>query len=193
MLGLLIAMKQVEKYGSAILREEAVPIEVVDDDIKALADDMIATMRAENGIGLAAEQVGRREALCVIEVPIELDFDRNHQRMNLGVDMPLVLINPVITASSDDMDVCEEGCLSFPGFSLPIKRPSRVSVRYLDLRGDNNEISVQGLVARAIQHEMDHLEGRLIIDHISKVKRLSIAGQLKKLKQETESGLAMRT
>ncbi len=192
-MGLLIAMKQVEKYGSAILREEAVPIEVVDDDIKALADDMIATMRAENGIGLAAEQVGRREALCVIEVPIELDFDRNHQRMNLGVDMPLVLINPVITASSDDMDVCEEGCLSFPGFSLPIKRPSRVSVRYLDLRGDNNEISVQGLVARAIQHEMDHLEGRLIIDHISKVKRLSIAGQLKKLKQETESGLAMRT
>lgn len=183
---------QVEKYGNAILREKAVPVEVVDDDIRRLADDMIATMRAENGIGLAAEQVGRREAVCVIEVPVELDFDRNHQRMNIGIEMPLVLVNPVITTRSEDMEVCDEGCLSFPGFALPVKRPSRISVRYVDLRGDNNEISVQGLLARAIQHEMDHLEGRLIIDHISKVKRLSIAAQLKKLKQSTESELAMR-
>ncbi len=183
---------QVEKYGNEILREKAVLVEVVDDGVRKLAEDMIATMRAENGIGLAAEQVGRREAVCVVEVPVELDFDRNHQRMNLGIDMPLVLINPVITERSEEMDVCEEGCLSFPGFSLSVKRPSCVSVRYLDLRGEKNEISVRGLVARAIQHEMDHLEGRLIIDRVSKVKRLSIATQLKKLKQETESELAMR-
>lgn len=178
-------MLNIETYGADILRARAIAVERVDDEIRGLAREMLEAMHAESGIGLAAEQVGRREAVCVVDVPVELDLDSENRRLNLGIDMPLVLINPEITESSDDSDVCEEGCLSFPGVSLPIRRPTRISVKYTDLRGENNEIGVTGLVARAIQHEMDHLEGVLIIDRTPKLKRLAVAGRLKKLKEHS--------
>lgn len=176
-------MLDIQIYGSDVLREKALPVDAVDAGIRTLAQEMLETMYADNGIGLAAEQVGRRESVCVVDVPVELDLDCDNCRLNPGVIMPLVLINPKITRRSDDESSCDEGCLSFPGMSLPVKRANAIDVRYLDLKGETNEISVRGLVARAIQHEMDHLAGVLIVDRTPKMKRLAAAGQLKKLKR----------
>jgi peptide deformylase len=178
-------MLNIEIYGSQILREKARRVERVDDEIRALSAEMLETMYAENGIGLAAEQIGRSEALCVIDVPVDLDLDADNRRMNPGVNMPLVLVNPEITASSPDESVCEEGCLSFPGISLPIKRANTVSLRYMDLDGEANEVELTGLLARAVQHELDHLNGVLFIDRAPKLKKVSVAGKLKRLQQQS--------
>lgn len=184
-------MLKIETYGSDVLREKAVAVEEVDGELRALAENMVATMHAENGIGLAAEQVGRREAICVVDVPVEFDLDPQGQRLNPGVPMPLVLINPEITESSQEEDVYDEGCLSFPGISLPIRRPVSVSVRYTDLKGERNEVALNGLLARAVQHEMDHLDGVLIIDRAPKLKRLAVAGKIKRLEEQTRRGVPL--
>jgi len=184
-------MLKVRTYGDSVLRKKAVPVERVDDDLRALAAEMVETMHADNGIGLAAEQVGRRESICVVDVPPELDLDSGRQRVNPGIDMPLVLINPKITDSSEDTDVAEEGCLSFPDISLPVRRAKTVNVRYMDLAGENNEITVRGLLARCVQHELDHLDGTLIIDRVPKIKQVSISGRLKKLKKSNREELAV--
>lgn len=184
-------MLKIEIYGSDVLREKAVAVQDVDDDLRALATEMIETMHTGNGIGLAAEQVGRREAVCVVDVPLEFDLDPQGQRLNPGIGMPLVLINPGITESSKEEDSYEEGCLSFPGISLPIKRPVSISVKYTDLKGENNEFSLKGLLARAVQHEIDHLAGVLIIDRAPKLKKLAVSGKLRQLKETTRKGEPM--
>lgn len=183
-------MLDVKIYGDPILREKAVPVGEVNGEIRSLADKMIETMHADNGIGLAAEQVGRTESICVVDVPIEMDFDQNSERLNPGVDMPLVLIDPEITRGSEETDVAEEGCLSLPGISLPVSRSKTIDVRYTDLGGSKNEVTVCGLVARCIQHETDHLDGVLIIDRVPRIKRISVSGRLKRMKKETQSRLA---
>ena len=169
-------------YGEDILREKAQPIERVTEDVRALVADMIETMRAENGVGLAAEQVGRREAVCVVEIPPEYDKDEKGKRIHPGVKMPWVLLNPEIVEASKEKETAEEGCLSFPGIYAPVTRAVEVTVRYMDLDGAQREQRVKKFLARAVQHEIDHLNGVLLVDRMSAVKRIALRGQLRKLR-----------
>lgn len=148
---------------------------------------MLETMYAEEGVGLAAEQVGRTESVCVVDVPAAADKDEKGERLNPDVPMPLVLINPKIVEASDETATAEEGCLSFPGIYAPIARPAGVRVRFLDRDGKQREYPLKGLVGRAVQHEMDHLAGVLIVDRMSPVKKIALSGRLKRLRKDTQA------
>ncbi len=179
----------IRKYGDEVLREEAVPIERVNGEIKALVDNMIATMRAEKGVGLAAQQVGDTRAVCVIDVPVEYDTDEEGVRINPDIPMPLVMINPKIVEESEDMATADEGCLSFPSLYAPVRRHTEVVVEYTDLDGKSHKARGRHFLARAMQHEIDHLNGVLFVDRVSSLKKISISGQLKRLKKETQAEL----
>ncbi len=167
---------RVVKFGNQVLRTKATPVGEVTDEIRALAKDMLSSMYAENGLGLAAEQIGRDEAIFVIDVPEE---------SNCGLEMPMVLIDPEITESEGEQ-VGQEGCLSFPGVFINVKRAEHVKVAYTDLTGKRQEIGAAGLLSRAIQHEMDHLNGVLLVDYMSAVQKVANAGKLKRLKRESK-------
>lgn len=153
-----------------ILRKVAEPIERVDDALRRLADNMLETMYDAPGIGLAAPQVGVSRRLIVLDVS-EKDGEKH----------PLVMINPEILRLADEQRIYEEGCLSIPDVKVDIERPAALTVRYLDRDGRPQEIFADGLLATAIQHEIDHLEGRLIIDFLSRLKRDIIVRRFKKL------------
>ncbi len=167
-------MYTVTKYGNPALRRKARPVTGVDDGIRNMVKAMFATMYAENGLGLAAEQVGREEAVCVIDVPAE---------QSGGIKMPLVLINPEIVATDGEQDG-QEGCLSFPGIYINVKRAEMATVRFTNLEGAEETVETHGLVARAVQHELDHLNGVLLVDHMSAVQKVANAGKLKRLRRE---------
>lgn len=179
-------------YGDPILRTPAAPIKSVTPDILKLADEMIATMRVAEGVGLAAQQVGQALAICVVEVPVSYDTDEDGIRLNPELEMPLVLLNPVITGFSKKTDVHEEGCLSFPGIRGNIERPLDITLRYLDLQGKAHEIQVYDFTARVVQHEVDHLNGVLFIDHMSVPKRMVLKKRLQRMKEETEEKLGIQ-
>ncbi|MFC3163191.1 peptide deformylase [Ciceribacter thiooxidans] len=143
-----------------LLREVSKPVERVDSDILKLADDMLETMYDAPGIGLAAIQVGVARRLLVIDVSRE---DEEKQ--------PLVFINPEILTSSDERSAYEEGCLSIPDYYAEVERPAKVTVRSIDRDGKEKTTEAEGLLATCLQHEIDHLNGVLFIDHISRLKR----------------------
>jgi len=173
---------EVVKYGREELRLKAVPVEKIDDELRQLARDMLATMYDSNGLGLAAEQVGRTEAVCVIDVPPDHDREDDGSSCNPTVQMPLVMINPRIV---DESDVCDgqEGCLSFPEIYVNIKRAATVTVAFRDLEDREQTIEVHALLARAVQHEIDHLNGVLLVDRMSAVQRVAVAGKLRRIKK----------
>lgn len=177
----------IQTYGNPVLRQTATPVEAVTPELKKLAKDMILTMHRANGVGLAAQQVGRTEAVCVVDVPADYDTEeKDGPRLNPGVEMPLVLFNPVITeASEDETSSMDEGCLSFPGINGSVERPWRIRVAFLDADGRERELELQGYFARAVQHEIDHLNGTLFIDHFKYVKKLAVRNKLNRLKSET--------
>ncbi len=148
------------------LRKSALPVETVDDSVRTLVDDMLETMYAAPGIGLAATQVNVQRRIIVIDVS-----DAKNQ--------PLVLINPTLLEREGEDDM-EEGCLSVPGFYETVRRAQRVRVSALDRRGDAFEIDASGLLAVCIQHELDHLDGRLFVDYLSTLKRDRIRKKLEK-------------
>jgi len=143
-----------------ILREVSSPLEAINDETRRLADDMLETMYDAPGIGLAAIQIGVPRRMLV------LDVSKDGEEKT-----PLVFINPEIVASSDARSVYEEGCLSIPDYYAEVERPATISVRYLDRDGKEQTIDADGLLATCLQHEIDHLDGVLFIDHISKLKR----------------------
>ncbi|MCD2185128.1 peptide deformylase [Rhizobium sp. GN54] len=143
-----------------ILREVSSPLEAINDETRRLADDMLETMYDAPGIGLAAIQIGVPRRMLVLDVSKDGDEKT-----------PLVFINPEIVASSDARSVYEEGCLSIPDYYAEVERPATISVRYLDRDGKEQTIDADGLLATCLQHEIDHLDGVLFIDHISKLKR----------------------
>lgn len=151
------------------LRQVSAPVEAVDESVRQLAADMFDTMYAAPGIGLAAIQVGVPKRLLVLDVA---DDDDNGN--------PLVMINPEILTLGPELRLEEEGCLSIPDFRLDIERPSSLRVRYVDLDGKVQELEAEGLLATAIQHEMDHLDGKLIIDFLSRLKRDMVIKKFKK-------------
>ncbi len=176
-------------YGNPILRKKAEEITDVTGEIHELVKEMLETMYEERGVGLAAEQVGRSERIFVIDIPAESDVDEDGQRENPDVAMPLVFINPQITAHSDDVQVGPEGCLSFPEIFANVERWYEVDAEYMDLEGKVQQVHARGLLSRAIQHELDHLDGILLVDRMSHVKKVALGGKLKRLVKETKKRL----
>jgi peptide deformylase len=176
-------------YGDPVLREKAVAVEKVDDSIRALAKDMLATMYDSNGLGLAAEQIGRTENLCVIDVPSSHDVDVGTGPLqNPDVAMPLVLVNPRVTETSGE-ETAQEGCLSFPEIFVSIKRAEELTVVFTDLDNKERSLRVRGLLARTVQHEMDHLHGVLLVDRMSAVQKVAARGKLKRLMKTTKKAV----
>lgn len=173
-------------YGDPILREPARPVAVLAPEIIALVDDMFATMRAAQGVGLAAQQVGRTEAICVVELPEPYDHeDEAGPRLNPEVPLALALVNPKMIEASRETCSLEEGCLSFPDIRGSVERPWSIVVEHLGLDGRLRITRVQGFFARAVQHEMDHLAGKLFVDRFSYVKKMAMRSRLKSLEHET--------
>ncbi len=166
-------MLKVRLYGDPVLRKIAKPVEKFDSSLQKFIDEMVETLRAEDGAGLAAPQVGESVQLVVIDV-------------SGGEKDPLVLINPVIFNASEETETADEGCLSIPGITLSVSRHARVSVRAQDAEGKEFVIeNAEGLLARALQHEIDHLNGLMIIDHVSALQKTMIGNKLKKLKKSS--------
>ena len=167
------------KYGEKVLREKAQPVAFVTDELRRLASDMLETMHAARGVGLAAEQVGRLESVCVIDIPQGCD-EEDDEAFNAPIQMPLVLFNPEIIAQEGSQHD-KEGCLSFPSVGGSLTRAAQVTCQYMDQDNHPQVITARGFLARALQHEIDHLNGILYIDHMSAVERLKFAPKLKKL------------
>ncbi len=170
-------------YGDEVLRTAATPIKEITPEIKTLAADMLETMYDAEGVGLAAEQVGRTESICVIDVPSDCEKTPELTEFNKDIPMPLVLINAEITASSGSQRG-SEGCLSFPEIHGQVARAMEVTFDYTDLEGVRHTATARGLLARAVQHELDHLAGKLMIDKFSSVQKLAVAGKLRRLAAE---------
>jgi peptide deformylase len=145
------------------LRLQSTPVERVDDETRRFMDDMLATMYAADGLGLAAVQVGVPRRMITIDVARR--EDENAPRA------PIFLINPEILWTSDDTAVYGEGCLSIPEYYADVERPAKVRVGYVDRNGDAQELEANGILAVCLQHEIDHLHGKLFIDYLSKLKR----------------------
>jgi len=158
----------------SVLRKKCLKVENIDETLVTLADDMIETMYAASGLGLAANQVGVTSDLFVIDVGIEKE-KRD----------PVIIINPIITASEEEV-IAEEGCLSIPEVFAQVKRSQYVEVKGYDLKGNELRYEAEGFLARAFQHEMDHLNGVLFWDNLSKVKRDILQRKFKKKLKETE-------
>ncbi len=161
-----MAKLRILEYPDPRLRTKAQPVEIVDDEIRKLASDMLETMYAAPGIGLAATQVDVHKRLLVVDV----SDDRSK---------PLCLINPDIM-EKDGVEVMEEGCLSVPGIYEKVERADHIRVRALDTNGEVFEMEAEGLLAVCIQHEMDHLDGKLFVDYLSELKRQRIRKRLEK-------------
>ena len=165
-----MAIRKILKFPDQDLRIKAKPVESFDDELKTLTDDMFETMHSVNGIGLAATQIGVAKQVAVIDISPE----KNE---------PLVIVNPAIQIldpfKTEDYD---EGCLSVPGFFEKISRPSDIKLTYQDLNGKKQEIKPEGLLTKVVQHELDHLNGRLFVDHISELKRRRIRNKIVKQK-----------
>jgi len=160
-------------YGDPILRSKAETVEKVDETILNLINDMLETLRSAKGLGLAAPQVGYSLALFVIDsIPLGLGSD------------PIVLLNPKIVTEEGE-DIKEEGCLSLPGINEEVKRPARIVVEGLNREGKGVRMEKEGLLARVLHHEVDHLEGILLIDRISPLRRELLKGRLKELKKSS--------
>jgi peptide deformylase len=160
-----------------LLRKKSAPVERIDAELGKLADDMLETMYAAPGVGLAAVQVGVLRRLIVLDTAKEND-----------PPSPLVMINPEIVSLGSELRLHEEGCLSIPDERVEIERPSTLTVRYLDREGKTQELAAEGLLATAIQHEIDHLNGKLIIDFLSRLKRDMVIRRFKKLAKAEAGG-----
>ncbi|MEY1660606.1 peptide deformylase [Isoalcanivorax beigongshangi] len=165
-----MAVLDILEFPDPRLRTVAKPVEKVDDELRKLIDDMFETMYDASGIGLAATQVNVHQQVIVIDVSEE----RNE---------PLHFINPQLLPLTEDLQRYDEGCLSVPGFYETVERPSRVRVRALNRDGDAFEMDCEGLLAICIQHEVDHLAGKLFVDHISRLKRDRIKKKIEKVQR----------
>lgn len=166
-----MALLPILTYPDPRLHKVAAPVAMVDDRIRQLVRDMAETMYAAPGVGLAATQVDVHERVVVIDV------SENN-------DTLLVLINPEITWKSDDLETFEEGCLSVPGVYDEVERAAQVRVRALDENGDAFELEADGLLAVCIQHELDHLQGKVFVEYLSRLKQSRLKARIKKHERE---------
>jgi peptide deformylase len=162
-----VTVRKLHLLGSPVLRQRSAPVAAIDDQVRRLVDDLFETMRAAKGVGLAANQVGVALRVAVVDVG-EAD------------PPPLVLINPRIAQPSDVTETAEEGCLSIPEIFGDVERPLQVTLEALDGDGTPYRLELSGFKARAVQHEIDHLDGVLFLDHLSAVKRSLLIAKWKK-------------
>ncbi|HYX82432.1 MAG TPA: peptide deformylase [Gemmatimonadales bacterium] len=162
-----MTVRMLHLLGSPVLRQQAAPVARVDEVVQRLVDDLFETMRAAKGVGLAANQIGIAQRVAVVDVG---DED----------PPPIALINPVILERSDEHETAEEGCLSIPDIFGDVERPAHVIVEALDRDGKKFRVEAHGYKARAIQHEIDHVDGILFLDHLSAVKRSLLLAKWKK-------------
>ena len=170
-----MSIKEIVTEPNSILRRRSNPLEKVDNNLRKLMDDMLETMYKAPGIGLAAVQIGVLKRIIVI------DISKDDQKKN-----PLFLINPKITFQSKNTSIYEEGCLSIPGYFAEIERPAECAINYIDYYGKEKNLKAEGLLSTCIQHELDHLDGVLLIDYLSKLKKDMIIKKLTKQKKEKE-------
>ena len=182
-------MLKVLKIGHPVLRAKAEPVAKIDDALRSLADDMLWTMDAYDGCGLAGNQIGVARRIIVIDVS---EAKKRPSVLRIGgksrpvrKHMPMVLINPEFEPLPGKIEVGPEGCLSIPGIYADVERPAAVRVRALDLDGNLVEFEAEGLLSRALQHEVDHLDGILFIDRLDAVERQRVADEL----QERAGGM----
>jgi peptide deformylase len=171
-----MALRTILTVPDPLLKQVSKPVEAVDDELRALMDDMLETMYAAPGIGLAAIQIGVPKRVIVMDLARE---DEPKQ--------PRYFVNPEVTWQSDELFVYQEGCLSVPEIYDDVERPARVRLSYLDYDGNRVEEEAEGLFAVCIQHEMDHLEGVLFIDHLSRLKRDRAVAKVKKAKLQRDA------
>jgi peptide deformylase len=165
-----VSVLKLHLLGSPVLRQRAAPVDTVDDAVQRLVDELLETMYAAKGVGLAANQVGIARRVAVVDVGRE-------------TPEPLVLINPRLVQHSGDTDVAEEGCLSIPEVFGDVERPTGVVLEAQDRDGQAYRLDATGYQARAIQHEIDHLDGILFLDHLSAVKRGLLLSKWKRLRK----------
>jgi peptide deformylase len=167
-----MAIRRILTIPDSILRKEAKPVERIDDDLRKLADDMLLTMYEAPGIGLAAPQIGISRRLIVMD-PAKEDQPK----------APIVMVNPEILDRSAELRVHEEGCLSIPDFTAEIERPAKTRVSYIDREGREQEMELEGIWSTLVQHEIDHLNGVLFIDYLSRLKRDMVVRKFTKQKR----------
>ena len=170
-----MALKEILTEPNKILRKISLPVDGVNQDLQRLMNDMLETMYAAPGIGLAAIQVGVPQRVIV------LDLAPKNEPKN-----PMYFVNPEIINKSSNNSIYEEGCLSVPGQFAEIERPDKCHIKYLDYYGQPKELKAEGMLATCIQHEIDHLEGILFIDYLSKLKKSMIVRKLSKHKKQIE-------
>lgn len=168
-----MAKLKVYEYPHPVLKKKAETVVSVDNEVRKFLDDMLETMYASNGCGLAAPQVGVSKRVVVIDITHEGEEPA-----------PIYMVNPEIIWKSDETKICEEGCLSLPSLRAEVERPASIKVKYLDYDGKDCELLVEDFLAVAVQHELDHLEGVLYIDHISRLKRQMLVKKLEKIRKE---------
>jgi peptide deformylase len=185
----------IRQYGDPILRAKGKRVDKIDDRIRDLVANMIETMHEANGVGLAAQQVGQALQLTVLDISQVEDRPSSMKLSGRDIDpnslMPLVLINPEIELHHE-MEVGTEGCLSFPEISGDIARAKSILVQAQTLEGEKIVIEADGFLARAIQHEVDHLNGILFVDRMSSAAKAALSSRLKRLKKETQRGSRIR-
>ncbi len=170
-----MAIKPIITEPNKILRQKSIEVESVGKEEQKLMDDMLDTMYDANGIGLAAIQIGVPKRIIV------MDIAKNEEKRR-----PLYFVNPVIKNKNSELSTYEEGCLSVPNYFAEIDRPKKCDVEYLDYNGEKKILNAEGLLATCIQHEMDHLEGVLFIDYLSKLKKTMIIKKLSKRKEKPD-------
>ena len=173
-----MALLPIIEVPDALLRAKSAPVERIDDDVRRLVSDMFETMYAAPGIGLAAVQVAVPRRVMVI------DLQDPDEEGGEPIRKPFAFINPEIVWSSDERSTYNEGCLSIPDQYAEIERPARVRARWLDEQGQQHEAEVDGLLATCVQHEVDHLNGILFVDHLSRLKRDIVLRKLAKFRKE---------
>ena len=181
-----MALRKILIEPNDLLRKKSLVVNEVDKDLQKLMDDMLETMYAAPGIGLAAIQIGVPKRVIVLDIgwrdkSESTNGDKQEERKN-----PMYFVNPEIITKSKNNSTYEEGCLSVPGQFAEIDRPDKCHVKYLDYYGQPKEIKAEGMLATCIQHEIDHLEGILFIDYLSKLKKSMIVKKLSKHKKEIE-------
>lgn len=189
---------RVTQYGESVLREKGAKVLRFDQDLKDLAQEMVRTMYAHEGIGLAAQQVGRAICLCVVDLGESAretgDVVLDGRQVPAGILMPLVLVNPRIEIPAPvEMEVMEEGCLSFRQVRGDVLRPAVVEVSYQDLDGGEHRLRCEELLSRCIQHEVDHLNGILFIDRMEKPDYARIRNKIRKLKRQGQEDDPLRS
>ena len=188
-------VRRITKYGEQILKTRAAEVTKFDENLRELGSDLVETMYAENGLGLAAPQIGESKRVFAIDMRRRVDtetpcvFAIDGKELPLDIAMPLIAVNPEVEEIGEYVIVSEEGCLSFPGIYAEVERSEAVKMKYKDVDGNPHELVCEGLFARCVQHENDHLDGVCFIDLLRSKELFKIDSKLRKLRKQTREVL----